>query len=125
MKNFTSFGFGALKSDQVLIRHKEIIDAVKEVIARVGCNEIPTKSSKEITNNIDDTVQKLKEMNNEISYLPQRRPDQSKQEIIETNEALKKYCTCRGMNVLSHGNIAKGAGATGAAWEQRSAFFKN
>ncbi len=27
------------------------------------------------------------------------------QKIVETNEALKKYCACHGMDFINHGNI--------------------
>ena len=115
MKNITPCRYGGLKSDQVLLRHKGIIDekidVVKEVIIHVGRNDIPTRSAKEITNNIDDTVQKLKEMNNDVRVSVSAillRVDQTNlnKKIVETNDALKKYCACHGLDFLGHGNIA-------------------
>ena len=48
MKNIFLFGFGGLKSDQVLIKHKQIIEdkihEVDEVILHVGYNDVPTRS---------------------------------------------------------------------------------
>ena len=97
------------------MKHKEAIEdnikQVEEVILLVGCNDVQTGGSKQITSNIDDAVQQLKELNSKVrisisSIFLGGDKTYLNQKIVETNDAIKTYCGCHGMDFIHHGNIA-------------------
>ena len=101
-KQISANGIGGLCSNQILSRHKEVINSelasCDEVIIHIGSNDIAKGIQQDkIVKNIDFTTKKLKDLNPDVkltvsSILLQGYDTRRNVKVIEVNQAIKRYC---------------------------------
>ena len=114
-KSIAAKGIGGIKRDQIISRDKQTINSelqkFDEVVILIGCNDISKGIPvKKIIDNVDSAGQRLQEvkpgMKRTLSsiflegYDPPRNVN-----VVEANQALKRYCLTNGWDFIDHGNI--------------------
>ena len=115
-KQISANGIGGLRSNQILSRHKQVINSelasCDEVIIHIGSNDIAKGIQQDkIVKNIDFTTKKLKDLNPDVkltvcSIFLQGYDTPRNVKVIEVNQAIKRYCLTQGLDYIDHGNIA-------------------
>ena len=115
-KQISANGIGGLRSNQILSRHKQVINSelasCDEVIIHIGSNDIAKGIQQDkIVKNIDFTAKKLKDLNPDVkltvcSIFLQGYDTPRNVKVIEVNQAIKRYCLTQGLDYIDHGNIA-------------------
>ena len=109
-------GIGGLRSDQVISRHKQTINSeatsTDEVVIHIGSNDISKNVPQQrIIDNIDSMGKKLKEINPDLritmsSIFVQTYNTTKNINVVEANQAIKKYCLSKGWDFINHYNIS-------------------
>ena len=115
-KSIAAKGIGGIKSDQIISRHKQTINSelpkFDEVIIHIGSNDISKGIPvKKIIDNVDTAGQRLQEVKPNIkitlsSIFLQGYDPPKNVNVVEANQALKRYCLTKGWDFIDHGNIA-------------------
>ena len=115
-KSIAAKGIGGIKSDQIISRHKQTINSelqkFEEVIIHIGSNDISKGIPvKKIIDNVDTASQRLQEVKPCIkitlsSIFLQGYDPPKNVNVVEANQALKRYCLTKGWDFIDHGNIA-------------------
>ena len=113
---FDAKGIGGLQSNQLISKHKGIINSdlpkVEEVIIHVGSNDISINLEKDkMVNIISLACRRLREINPNVriavsSIFLQKYETPKNLHIVETNAALERFCFSNGWDFVNNSNIA-------------------
>ena len=112
---FAAKGIGGLQSNQLISKHKGILNSdlpkVEEVIIHVGSNDISKNVKQDkVVNNISLACRRLREINPNIriavsSIFLQKYETPKNLHIVETNAALERFCFSNGWDFVNNSNI--------------------
>ena len=112
---FDAKGIGGLHSNQLISKHKGIINSdlpkVEEVIIHVGSNDTSKNVEKDkVVNNISLACRRLREINPNVriavsSIFLQKYETPKNLHIVETNAALERFCFSNGWDFVNNSNI--------------------